>query len=316
MRNQLAPEWKLDKWIHLPPGKKTLRRADFAGRVLYLYCYQSWCPACHSHGFPLLQKLVRHYSKTDDVEFVAVQTVFEGFGTNTEARGKATAKRYGLAIPFAHDAGADGKGSELLRTYQTGGTPWTILVDRDGVVRFDGFSSRLTLETATKMIDELRAEKPIVGRPFGESSIDFAKHELTLVRCCSTSSPGGTDTIAALAELCGGDQDAGLAMLALVQPHDKSVHRLLGQLGIPTAADPARRKLREFVHDNDLALAEPTFVVDRHGKIVWFHPGPNLFGADRRKDPRANRDWNELQRIIRRRLGSSQRPARSRPAKK
>ncbi|MFQ5507184.1 MAG: peroxiredoxin family protein, partial [Planctomycetota bacterium] len=80
---QEAPRWEVSEWFQLPTGKKSLGTSDFKDKVVYLYCFQSWCPGCHSHGFPTLQKLVRKFQKRDDVAFVAVQTVFEGFQTNT-----------------------------------------------------------------------------------------------------------------------------------------------------------------------------------------------------------------------------------------
>ena len=79
-------------------GKTGLDVGDFRGKILYLYGFQFWCPGCHSRGFPTLQKLIRHYKDDTDVEFVAVQTVFEGFGTNTFERARKVAKDYGLKI--------------------------------------------------------------------------------------------------------------------------------------------------------------------------------------------------------------------------
>mgnify|MGYP002027937591 CR=1 FL=1 len=89
--NQKAPSWSVDQWLGLPDGKKALDVADFKGKVLYLYCFQSWCPGCHSHGFPTLQKAMKHFKGDEEVAFVAVQTVFEGFSSNTLKRAGETA---------------------------------------------------------------------------------------------------------------------------------------------------------------------------------------------------------------------------------
>lgn len=97
---QAAPELGVESWINLPAGKKTIRLADYRGKVVYLYCFQSWCPGCHSHGFPLLSKMVSHYQGQDDVVFLAVQTVFEGFRTNTrEAANQVATEKFGLSTP-------------------------------------------------------------------------------------------------------------------------------------------------------------------------------------------------------------------------
>lgn len=149
-----APAWEVDTWFNLPAGKGTLDIADYKGKVVYLYGFQSWCPGCHSQGFPTMQKLISKFDKADDVAFVAVQTTFEGYDTNTAAKAKATGERYNLSIPIGH-SGAEGKRSALMRSYKTGGTPWTIIIDKDGVVRYNDF--HITPEQGEKLIGALRA---------------------------------------------------------------------------------------------------------------------------------------------------------------
>ena len=41
-----------------------------------------------------------------------------------------------------------------MQRYRTGGTPWVVIMDKQGVVRFNDF--RITPDRAKKMIDELR----------------------------------------------------------------------------------------------------------------------------------------------------------------
>jgi thiol-disulfide isomerase/thioredoxin len=150
--NRAAPSWGVKKWLNLPDGARSLDISDFKGKVLYLYCFQSWCPGCHSHGFPTLQKMIKHYQGNDDVAFVAVQTVFEGFASNTFEDARRTAKRYHLDIPIGQ-SGENGKRSPLMRAYRTGGTPWTVIIDRDGVVRFNDFHAKEP--QASGLIDRL-----------------------------------------------------------------------------------------------------------------------------------------------------------------
>ncbi|MEM7352125.1 MAG: TlpA disulfide reductase family protein [Acidobacteriota bacterium] len=150
---QQAPAWELAEWYNLQPGVDGLDISDFEGKVIYLYFFQSWCPGCHSHGFPTLKKAERHFAGDDDVVFVAVQTVFEGFATNTARRGRDTLADFGLEIPLGQDTGDHGP-SSLMRKYRTGGTPWTVLIDRGGVVRFNDF--HIQPEQAIALIDRLR----------------------------------------------------------------------------------------------------------------------------------------------------------------
>ena len=37
-----APRWGVTDWFNLPDGSKSLDIGDFKGKVLYLYCFQSW----------------------------------------------------------------------------------------------------------------------------------------------------------------------------------------------------------------------------------------------------------------------------------
>ena len=87
-----------------------------------------------------------------------MQTVFEGFGSNTIEHVKPTMEKYGLrGIPAGHDAGRDGRGSEMMRRYRSGGTPWVVIIDRDGVVRYNSYS--LPVERGVGFLDGLLAKK-------------------------------------------------------------------------------------------------------------------------------------------------------------
>jgi hypothetical protein len=59
--DQKAPAITADKWVSLPAGAKAPTPKSLKGKVIYLYCFQSWCPGCHSSGFPTLQKVSTHF---------------------------------------------------------------------------------------------------------------------------------------------------------------------------------------------------------------------------------------------------------------
>ena len=138
---ETAPEWGVAQWFNLPTGQSALDLEDVDAEVIYLYCFQSWCPGCHSHGFPTLLDVKDNFADDEDVAFVAIQTVFEGFEVNTLEGAKKVADRYGLDIPFGHDTGLDGRLSLVMQRYRTGGTPWTVLIDQQRHVRFNGFQA-------------------------------------------------------------------------------------------------------------------------------------------------------------------------------
>lgn len=136
-----APEFHVNKWID-SDGKKTnsIKLSDFKGKFKVVYCFQCWCPGCHSKGLPDLKKMVNALSENKNIQFLAVQTVFEGHHENTYEKMVETQKKYDLKIPFGHDAGDDGKShSNIMKNYKTGGTPWFLFIDKHDNVVFSDF---------------------------------------------------------------------------------------------------------------------------------------------------------------------------------
>jgi len=136
-----APEFQVNQWIDAE-GNKTdaIKLSDFKGMFKVVFCYQSWCSGCHSKGLPDLKKMVDALKDKPHIVFLAIQTVFEGYDSNTYDKIKEIQKKYELKIPFGHDAGHDGKSrSHIMTNYQTGGTPWFIFIDTYDNVVFNEF---------------------------------------------------------------------------------------------------------------------------------------------------------------------------------
>lgn len=152
---QVAPSLGVQEWINLPEGTTTLDVGELEGQVVYLYCFQSWCPGCHSSGFPTLKAVHEHFSRDTNVTFLVVQTTFEGAHVNTFQRARKIADTYDLTMPVGQSGGKD-KRSRLMAAYRTRGTPWTIIIDRHGVVRFNDF--HIQPEKAIRLITSLKAE--------------------------------------------------------------------------------------------------------------------------------------------------------------
>lgn len=135
-----APEFDVKKWIDVEGNSSDpIQLSDLKGKFKIVYCFQSWCPGCHSKGLPDLKLMVDALRDNQNIIFLAVQTVFEGFEENTFEKLRETQEKYDLKIPFGHDAGDDGKSySNIMRNYRTGGTPWFLFIDtRDNVVFSD-----------------------------------------------------------------------------------------------------------------------------------------------------------------------------------
>lgn len=150
-----APELKVDQWVNLPKGRTTgpTLHKEWKGKVVYLYFFQSWCPGCHSSGFPTLQSLKKEFSKNPEIEFAAVQTVFEGFSTNTPAAAKKIVKRYDLQDIPVGQSGSAQKKSAIMRDFKTRGTPWTVVIDKKGRIVFQGF--HLKPDEGKKLLNSL-----------------------------------------------------------------------------------------------------------------------------------------------------------------
>jgi len=139
--NGPAPELRVDTWIdgNGKPMDKPLRLTDMGDGYKIIYCFQHWCPGCHSRGFPTL-KYLHDNLKDKGFSFAAIQTVFEGAEVNTFDKLAVNQGQYGLKIPFGHDLpkGAD-KHPSFMEDYVSGGTPWFTVIDPQGNVVYADF---------------------------------------------------------------------------------------------------------------------------------------------------------------------------------
>ena len=142
-----APELAVPFWIDGKGNEQeAFSIAANKGKWIYLKCFQHWCPGCHATGFPGLQKIVKAFPNHDQLAVAAIQTTIEGFSTNNKDALRKNQLRYGLDIPFGHDIGDNSAehGSRLrypktMVSYQTGGTPWIIIINPKGEVVFNDF---------------------------------------------------------------------------------------------------------------------------------------------------------------------------------
>lgn len=138
---QLAPELDIDYWIDADGKPSGFSVMEARGQWVFLKCFQNWCPGCHSSGFPTLKAFSDRFHDHPQVAIAAVQTVFEGHGSNTKAAVRELQLRYELPVTMGHDPG-DPETHDVpmtMRNYRTGGTPWLILANPEGRVVFDGF---------------------------------------------------------------------------------------------------------------------------------------------------------------------------------
>jgi len=110
-------------------------------------------------GFPTLKNLVEVFKGKDKIKFIAVQTVFEGYKSNTKEKLRENQLKYSLKIPMAHDAG-NPDADEIPKTmskYRSGGTPWTVIIDSFGNVVYNNF--HIKIPQAVSLIEKLLAKR-------------------------------------------------------------------------------------------------------------------------------------------------------------
>ena len=136
-----AKELRVARWID-HDGKslgRPIRLSDLGDGYKVIFCFQHWCPGCHTRGFPTLKRLHDSLSGSG-FGFAAIQTVFEGADTNTFDKLRINQERYALNIPFGQDVPeSDERYPTFMEDYRSGGTPWFTVIDPIGTVVFADF---------------------------------------------------------------------------------------------------------------------------------------------------------------------------------
>ena len=126
-----AIELQVEDWIDREGNPSApIRLADLGEGYKVIYCFQHWCPGCHSYGFPALKRLVESLEGRG-FGFAVIQTVFEGAYTNTRERLRENQLKYALQIPFGHDYREHAR-PITMDSYRTGGTPWFLVIKPEG----------------------------------------------------------------------------------------------------------------------------------------------------------------------------------------
>lgn len=141
IRQFIAPEIDLDYWIDGDGKPAEFSVNEQKGKWVFLKFFQNWCPGCHKSGFPTLKKFSDEFHGHPDVAIAGVQTVFEGFGVNTQSAVRELQLRYDLPVIMGHDPGTKETQNHPLTmiNYRSGGTPWLVLAAPDGTVVFNDF---------------------------------------------------------------------------------------------------------------------------------------------------------------------------------
>lgn len=132
---QPAPPLQTSGWLNSP---RPLDIPDFRGRILVIEAFQMLCPGCVAHGLPQAQRIGQVFS-SDELAVIGLHTVFE----HHEAQGTrealaAFAHEYRLGFPIGIDR-QEGRLPATMAAYEMQGTPTLVVIDRQGLRRFQHF---------------------------------------------------------------------------------------------------------------------------------------------------------------------------------
>jgi hypothetical protein len=89
------------------------------------------------------KKVETEFEDADDVVCFHLQTVWEGQNVNKPEANRRVAKQFKIDVPIGYDAHVDGaRLSIFMQQYSTGGTPWTVVIDKKGKVAFNAVTPK------------------------------------------------------------------------------------------------------------------------------------------------------------------------------
>ena len=134
-----APAWEISGWLNDYPGDLQ----DNRGKVIVIDFFQLWCPGCNTFTGPLMQQWQDRFAteiESGELLLVKIHTVFEGHDVQTVERLKLYLEEKGISLPVGIDKHLNGDyRPETKKRYKTSGTPEVVIIDREGMIRFQQF---------------------------------------------------------------------------------------------------------------------------------------------------------------------------------
>ncbi len=150
-----TPELAVVKWFNTDTP---LVLSELRGRVVLLHAFQMLCPGCVAHGTPQAQRAHQLFGESNLV-VIGLHTVFEHHAAMTPVSLQAFIHEYRLTFPIGVDEPDQlGPVPKTMARYGMRGTPTTILIDRNGLVRHHGFGQEDDMALGA-LIGSLLAER-------------------------------------------------------------------------------------------------------------------------------------------------------------
>ncbi|MBF0588565.1 MAG: TlpA family protein disulfide reductase [Magnetococcales bacterium] len=157
IEGQTAPEWQISEWLN-GPG---IELGQLKGQVVIIEFFQLWCPGCKRFSIPLMKAWHKRYAKRirqKKMYLLSIHSVFEGH----EAQSPARLRAFVLEEKIKHLVGIDRHPPDreipmTMRLYRTRGTPEMVVIDKQGVVRFQRFGG-FDPDLIEKLVEKLLVE--------------------------------------------------------------------------------------------------------------------------------------------------------------
>lgn len=127
----------VSEWLNGPP----VDLADLRGRVVMIETFQMLCPGCISHGLPQAVRAQRTFA-AEQFSVIGLHTVFEHHDVMGPRALEVFLSEYGIRFPVGIDRPSEhGMIPETMGRLSLQGTPSTLLLDRNGILRHSFFGA-------------------------------------------------------------------------------------------------------------------------------------------------------------------------------
>lgn len=169
--NELAPELTVEQWYDIPEGASA-RLKDNRGKVVCMLLFQTDCEFSLRRGLPQFKAVQDEFSDDPQVFMMAIQTPFRNFDDNTHGAAIQLFNKLNLKGPLGHDGSAQRR-TVTYDVYKAYGTPWFIVLDKNGIVHFN--DSTLPIKEARKMFGNLKTAQTESPKEAAESPNEAAE---------------------------------------------------------------------------------------------------------------------------------------------